>query len=379
MESISLLSDLEQLPADRSDIRFSHQDQMRALHESGLVLSATEATAAVSFAMWGLFDAINVDDGLAQAYAQQYPGLAAEHSLYEHRLELTERGPDSVNGFESGLRGKLAEFKTVDVLESSGHSNVQLAESANQPGWDISSVDPNGVEVLWQVKSGAIERAGEIQALMLDNPELQFALTSEIYGRIAENSPELLEQMLAIGTDFELVAGISDGMETLVSNLGIDVPDGMADVLPYAAAIMAGARLVYGALQIERKFRHIDRTERNKVHVIQALTAMSRIGVTMVFSIAGAAGGSMVPLVGTLVGLGGGMVGGAMMRSYLNRHLQPYVLELALDITGLTHDDVFYYKNKRAIDGPAYEFQANTDRLQLQLAKPWHPDTTATR
>ena len=381
MESICLLTDLEQLPADRSDIRFSHQDQMRALHESGLVLSATEATAAVSFAMWGLFDAINVDDGLAQAYAQQYPGLAAEHSLYEQWLELTERGPDSVHGFESGLRGKLAEFETVDVLESSGYSNVQLAESANQPGWDISAVDPKGVEVLWQVKSGTIERAGEIQALMLDNPELQFALTGQIYGRIAENSPELLEQMLDIGTDFELVEGISDGMETLVSNLGIDVPDGMADILPYSAAIMAGARLVYGALQTERKFRHIDRTERNKVHVIQALTAMSRIGVTMVFSTAGftagAAGGSMVPLVGNLVGGVGGMVGGAVMGSYLNQHLQPHVLELALDMTGLTHDDVFYYKNKMAIDGTAYEFQANTDELRLQLAQPWLPHTTA--
>ena len=237
------------------------------------------------------------------------------------------------------------------------------------------------MEVFWQVKTGGIERAGEIQALMLDDPELHFAVTSEIYSRIADNSPELLGQMLDIGTDFELVAGISDGMDTLVSNLGIDVPDGVTDILPYAAAIMAGVRLVYGALQTERQFRHIDRTERNKVHVIQALTAMSRIGVTMVFSIAGgsagAAGGSMVPLVGNLVGGVGGMVGGAVMGSYLNQHLQPHVLELALDMTGLTHDDVFYYKNKMAIDGAAYEFQANTDELRLQLAQPWLPHTTA--
>ena len=381
MESISLLTDLEQLPADRSSSRLSHQEQVRTLHETGLVFGATEATAAVSFAMWGLFDAVNVDDGLARAYAEQYSGLATEHSLYEHWLEVTERGPDSANGFLSGLKGKVAEFEIVDVLESSGYSNVHLAESATQPGWDISAVDQGGVEVFWQVKTGGIERAGEIQALMLDDPELHFAVTSEIYSRIADNSPELLGQMLDIGTDFELVAGISDGMDTLVSNLGIDVPDGVTDILPYAAAIMAGVRLVYGALQTERQFRHIDRTERNKVHVIQALTAMSRIGVTMVFSIAGgsagAAGGSMVPLVGNLVGGVGGMVGGAVMGSYLNQHLQPHVLELALDMTGLTHDDVFYYKNKMAIDGAAYEFQANTDELRLQLAQPWLPHTTA--
>ena len=380
MESISLLTDLEQLPADRSSSRLSHQEQVRTLHETGLVFGATEATAAVSFAMWGLFDAVNVDDGLARAYAEQYSGLATEHSLYEHWLEVTERGPDSANGFLSGLKGKVAEFEIVDVLESSGYSNVHLAESATQPGWDISAVDQGGVEVFWQVKTGGIERAGEIQALMLDDPELHFAVTSEIYSRIADNSPELLGQMLDIGTDFELVAGISDGMDTLVSNLGIDVPDGVTDILPYAAGIMAGVRLVYGALQTERQFKHIDlvygalqterqfkhidRTERNKVHVIQALTAMSRIGV-------------MVPLVGNLVGGVGGMVGGAVMGSYLNQHLQPHVLELALDMTGLTHDDVFYYKNKMAIDGAAYKFQANTDELRLQLAQPWLPHTTA--
>ena len=70
------------------------------------------------------------------------------------------------------------------------------------------------------------------------------------------------------------------------------------------------------------------------------------------------------------------------MGSYLNQHLQPHVLELALDMTGLTHDDVFYYtcgafQNKMAIDGAAYEFQANTDELRLQLAQPWLPHTTA--
>ncbi len=140
-------------------------------------------------------------------------------------------------------KGKVAEFEIVDVLESSGYSNVHLAESATQPGWDISAVDRGGVEVFWQVKTGGIERAGEIQALMLDDPELHFAVTSEIYSRIADNSPELLGQMLDIGTDFELVAGISDGMDTLVSNLGIDVPDGVTDILPYSAAIMAGVRL----------------------------------------------------------------------------------------------------------------------------------------
>ena len=44
---------------------------------------------------------------------------------------------------------------------------------------------------------------------------------------------------------------------------------------------------------------------------------------------------------------------------YLNRHLQPHMLEsLALNITGLTNDDLFYYKNKPRIDNVALSYQA---------------------
>ena len=49
---------------------------------------------------------------------------------------------------------------------------------------------------------------------------------------------------------------------------------------------------------------------------------------------------------------------------YLNKHLQPHMLNLAFDITGLTNDDLFYYKNKPRIDGVATGFQ----RIARELA-----------
>ena len=374
MESIILLTELERLPVGHHSVgRWSHQEQMQALRDADPIQGAAEATAATSLAMWGLFDGVNVGDTLSSAYSEQYPGLAAEHSLYEHWLEVTDRGADAADGFLSGLKGKVAEFNTVDLLESMGYADVQIAGSATQALWDITADSANGEEVLWQVKTGVSERAGDVQALMLDNPEVQFAVSTEIYGRIAEHSPDLMGQMLDIGSDFDLVVDISDGLDTLADNMGIDLPDGVGDLLPYAAAIMAGARLIYGALRTERQFKHLDRTERNKVQVIQALTAMSRIGVTVVLSMAGAAAGSVVPLLGNVVGGVAGMVGGAAMGSYLNRYLQPHMLDLALDITGLTHDDLFYYKNKLMIDAAAYAYQANGGSLRSQLAEPWHP------
>ena len=85
----------------------------------------------------------------------------------------------------------------------------------------------------------------------------------------------------------------------------------MATSYPYAGAIIAGARLIYGALKTEREFKAADRTTRNKIQVVQALPVMS-----------------------------------------LNWHLQPHMLTLTLNITGLTNDDLFYYKNKPPANWP---------------------------
>ena len=48
---------------------------------------------------------------------------------------------------------------------------------------------------------------------------------------------------------------------------------------------------------------------------------------------------------------------------YLNKHLQPHMLNLALDITALTNDDLFYYKNKPRIDTVAWNFQTTASSL----------------
>ena len=94
---------------------------------------------------------------------------------------------------------------------------------------------------------------------------------------------------------------------------------------------------------------------------------MSRLGITTVLATAGGAGGtaigSVVPGVGNLIGGIVGSVGGAGMGMYLNRYLQPHMLNLALDITGLTNDDLFYYKNRPRIDTVALSFQTTAKEL----------------
>ena len=323
--------------------------------------------SSTSFGLWGVFDANNVDDRLGQAYWRQYPNEAADQSLHEQWLEITEKGDISVTGFINGLKGKFAEIKTVESLEQKGFTNVSIPDDPTQPIWDISATSPGGEQIFWQVKTGTAERASEIESLMADNPDVNYAVSAEIYYRIAERSPGLTDSMIDIGSNYDLVEGTQDGLNTLSGNLGIDVPDSVVEIVPYAGAILAGARLVYSVLQTEKQFKAADRTTRNKIQVVQSLTLMSRMGVTTALAtvggMGGTAAGSFIPFVGNLVGGIAGTVAGAGMGMYLNKHLDPHMLDLALDITGLTRDDLFYYKNKERIDDVALSFRQTAIEL----------------
>ena len=324
-------------------------------------LYAVEATAATSFAMWGIFDTINVDDKLTQAHEMAFGNYAG--SLHEHWQDILQRGGDSRDNFLNPLKGKLAEINAKDMLEERGYTYVEIASNPNQPVFNITGNAPNDELIAWQVKTGKIDYANDVQSRMLENPDIDFLVSTEIHDRIAERSPELIDQMTNIGSDHELVDGINEGLEILSANQGFDLPDSIGEIVPYAGAIFMGARLIYNVIKTEKEFSTADRTTKNKMQVVQALTTMSRFGVSTVLSTAGgfggAAAGVVFPGVGNIVGGVGGVVGGALMGWYLNKHLQPHMLKLALDITGLTHDDLFYYKNKPHIDSVALSFRQN--------------------
>lgn len=153
MQSLQLLPALQDLPVN-DDNRRSARQIVDELVRTDSALHAAEFTASVSFAMWGIWDEINVDDTLARAYKSQYPGLADNHSLHEQWLRMNEQGPESMQGFVSGLKGKVAEFDFAESLENQGMS-VTFPDSANYPGIDFWVVFPDGSEVPVQVKSMA--------------------------------------------------------------------------------------------------------------------------------------------------------------------------------------------------------------------------------
>ena len=258
-------------------------DTWRRCSDTDGAMYAAEQASATAAGFWVLFDTVNVDDTIASAYEAAYPNVAPEHPLHERWLEMMDRGEGSMTGFISGVKGKAAEFSAADQFRESGWTDVEVVMNPTQPVFDITATPPGGgAEVHWQVKTGGAEYANEVTDAMAENPDVQFAVSSEIYERIADSTPEAVDRLLDMGTDWELVEGIEDGLGTLAANLGIDMPDNLAQILPYAAAIAAGARLIYGVIRTEREFREADRTTRNKIQVVQALTLMARMGVTTV-------------------------------------------------------------------------------------------------
>ncbi len=369
MRSLSLLPALQELPSDETTRQRSFREIITGLVSMDRAMYGAELASGVSFGMWGIFDRFNVDDRLLNAYEIRWPDMSGEVLLHDKVREMTESGEliEEGNWLFSGLKGKLAEFEAEDWLESSGYSHISFPDTEVNPGWDIKAVNPEGQEVFISVKTGVSDSQYYVTLEAMRESDYPFAVGSELYDRISENSPELADRLIDIGSDYDLVEGIQDGLGTLSDNMGIDVPDGVGDIIPYAGAIIAGARLVYSVLKTEKEFKAVDRTTKNKIQVVQSLTLMSRIGVTTALATAGGMGGgavgSIVPGVGNLVGGIVGSLGGAGMGMYLNKHLQPHMLNLALDITGLTNDDLFYYKNKVRVDGVAVSYQSTSREL----------------
>ena len=368
MHSMRRLSELRDLPAVRRQTRTSTDDLWAELVAGDRTLKAAEAAATASFALWGILPGVNVDDHLFEAYGMAYPGLAADQSLYEHYLNVAESGDASITGLVSGLKGKLAEFHAKDILQQNEYTNVEIAENPTQAVWDISAINSDGELVTFQVKTGTESYADDVTAALEAEPDLHFMVSSEIYNEITSKSPEYIDQVTALGYDYILVENIDDGLKILSVNQGIDIPDGVGDVLPIAGGILLAARLIHSVWDTEKGFSAADRTTKNKVHVVRTLTLMSRFavssGAATVLVTGGAAAGSLLPVPG--LGIVGGVAGvlvGKRLGIYLNKLSQPRMLGLALDISGLTHDDLFYYKNKAHIDEVAVRFHETARRL----------------
>ena len=356
MRSLALLPDLSKLPTVENSGRLSLSESVSRLRATDNESFAIEVSEGVDEALEGL-SAANVSDEVSEAYGIAFPNSEAPvHEYYENALANGER---SVTGFMSNLKGKVAELKAEDILEDrfSGF-NFEIAQDLNQQVWDLRGISSDGTEeILVQVKMGGEGYASDVLSRMQDDPDVLFAVSSEIYDKIVERSPELADQLIDLETsNLNFTSELQGDLEILASNSGFDIPDTLSDILPYIGEVILGIRLIMDIVSTERELKEVALPDRSRMHALRVLVLMSKFGVTTVCTtvggMAGASAGTLgLPGVGTAVAGIAGSLTGVGVATMLNRRLKDRTMQIAFYLTGLDEDDVFYLRNKPAIDG----------------------------
>lgn len=125
----------------------------------------------------------NIPDEIIQAYKAAYPELSDTVSFREKVLELDEV---AMTGFISGVKGKLFEQKYVEYLNNDnlpvGYF-AELAQSATQPGWDISIVGSNG-QIASLLQAKATSSVSYVQDAIEKYPNIDVVTTDEVYSHL---------------------------------------------------------------------------------------------------------------------------------------------------------------------------------------------------
>jgi hypothetical protein len=340
LKSLALLPQIEALPCTRTG-RLSleeiaeHAGRMRSDFFGIELAVGTEAILS------HLFETRNVPDVLADAHAASFPNVSADMGLHEHYQMMLDRSPDSVGGFISTLKGKVAELRVAEQLEAQNPGwDFTIADNPTHAGWDLIGVSPEGEELLIQVKTGSAEYADSVADAMAASPDTMFAVSSEIHDAIATSHPELLDQIVDVQwTDFELTGDVNEGLSLLADNLGIDVPDAWGEVIPLMSEAFLAYRVYRTVSSVKSQYSAIAVEDRQRIAFVRVFTLVARYGTTSGLMVIG---GTTLQFPGAIAGW--------LASLWVNKQLQPHVLELALRVCQLSHDDLFYFRNKTRID-----------------------------
>lgn len=354
MKSLSLLPELEKIPKAEGSLRADEfLPRIRAMDRDQF---AIEVAITTEETLEGLFHWRNVDDDLTEGYNEAFSRIAEEGtSLTERFSEKVAEGPQAVEGFVNNIKGKIAEIKSEELLEERfpGY-DFELADSANQPGWDLVGTSPDGEDIFVQIKTGSADYAGGVVDAMEESPNTAFAVSSEVFGAIQESHPELASRLVDIGANTELTEDVRNGLEKLAANHGVDLPDSIGEMLPYVGEVVIGLRLIRSIAGTERELADVELTDRSRVHGIRTLALIARFGINTVSALVGGSGGgvagSIIPGIGNIIGTIAGSIGGLFVGRQVHKALEPKIEELATELVGGDSEDLYYWMNKQEID-----------------------------
>ncbi|MDG1301470.1 MAG: hypothetical protein P8R37_07760 [Opitutae bacterium] len=130
-----------------------------------------------------LLAAAAIPDAIQAAYEAAYPDKAGVDDLAD---QLRSFNGDELTGFLAGIKGKLFEQQYVEYLNDENLPDgytAQIAEAANQPGWDIAIEGPNQ-ELIEVIQAKATDSVGYVVAALEKNPQIDVVTTDEVYSQL---------------------------------------------------------------------------------------------------------------------------------------------------------------------------------------------------
>ena len=128
--------------------------------------------------IWGL--ELEANPQLQEAFKSQYPNVELD--------SLVGRSSEELEGFVNGVKGKYFEVLVKDRLNNERvlgelqlepGQKAELAESPNQPGWDLKIVDQHG-ETVEQIQAKATTSMSPVRKALEENPEFRVAVPDNL-------------------------------------------------------------------------------------------------------------------------------------------------------------------------------------------------------
>ena len=353
---------LSPIPYDREK-KYDNDSYMEILNKLKVNQNFIAGSIAAEGFFASMFEYRNVPDQLFEAYSAAMENVSQEYTLYDRYNLNVEKGEGSVNGFINDIKGKYSEInfrdtqlKNVqDQFPELGIEKLELYPASNFPGSDIYGLNADGEKVFdIQIKTGDEAYADDVVAAMKNNSDLPFGVSREINNKIAQAYPEYSDRILSgfEPTNLEMHEDVSQGLEILSGNFGIDIPDKIGGVIPLIAEIVLGLKLIGEYRKTKKEYDPSLVTEKRKINALKTILLINRFGLASILAMVGANWGRLGGLFGTMAGA----IGGAFSGKYISKKIQPYLLEFSLGILGINNDDLFYYKNKSTIDNISLDF-----------------------
>lgn len=174
---------------------------------------------------------------LLEAFRLQYPNVDLE--------SLASRSSESLDGFVNGVKGKYFEVlveerlnagETVGELQLELGQVARLADSSNQPGWDLEIVDQNG-ESVEQIQLKATKSMSYVKDALERYPDIRVAVPEEVDSESTDIIGTGISNSMLEETTEEQIAELS---EDAISN-ALDIAAEFAvDVIPVTSALIIG-------------------------------------------------------------------------------------------------------------------------------------------